>query len=240
MASRKFDLPDALGPTRNVRPARSTSTRGKFRQLLRPRWVTRVTGTLPLRLGEATYQDFGTRSRLAASRQPMSQGVARRAESEDVALGQAEGYRGRIHAFAQMRARRWPPGRRRHLGPLRWPLHGYLPGGPRSRGSALDSAISTAGVAVSQELGCARPLGAPSLAPIHSGASAQPSKRACAPARRRRRSQFCNRPMAGASGSTYAVPMTTRSRTRPRRGHHATWACPRLHPAARGRPCARW
>ena len=29
IASRKFDLPEAFGPTRNVRPARSTSTRGE-------------------------------------------------------------------------------------------------------------------------------------------------------------------------------------------------------------------
>ena len=58
---------------------------------------------------------------------------------------------------------------------------------------ALHSAISRAGRRVARA-GLRGPQAAPSLAPIHAAASTQPSKQTSAPARRRRRSKFCNCP----------------------------------------------
>src|SRR5450755_3030910 len=64
------------------------------------------------------------------------------------------------------------------------------------------SAISGAGRRGIARAGLRGPLAAPPLAPIHSAASSQLSKQTSAPARRRRRSQFCNRPEARVSAGS--------------------------------------
>ena len=100
------------------------------------------------------------------------------------------------------------------------PAHRYL-----CRSATVLAAVGAPLTAISMagRRGVARaelrgPQAAPSLAPIRSAASAQPSQQTSAPTRRRRRSKFCNRAGGGARWATGTIARLRTRSLRPDRG----------------------